>query len=195
MMRPLHVEAVRSRGLDRGWTRRRHIRISLSTRMAVIRLSDGCLFVWSPIQLTDILRAEVDSLGSSAAHYCSQFTSPPVSSGVEERLSGSQGLRPARIAKEAQGHCLRCRSRRCAKPGLGRRDRSGPHAGQSYHDGAGILPWQQRRRSLYRSDPAASRELVPRLESAGGETEPYGGPRTVGAAQVSCRLRQPPRRA
>jgi hypothetical protein len=33
------------------------------TRMAVIRLSDGRLFIWSPIQSTDILRAEVDSLG------------------------------------------------------------------------------------------------------------------------------------
>src|SRR3977135_3479123 len=33
------------------------------TRMAVIRLSDGGLFIWSPISLTDILRAEVDALG------------------------------------------------------------------------------------------------------------------------------------
>ncbi|MDQ8730435.1 DUF4336 domain-containing protein [Bradyrhizobium sp. LHD-71] len=33
------------------------------TRMAVIRLSDGQLFIWSPIRLTDALRAEVDALG------------------------------------------------------------------------------------------------------------------------------------
>jgi Domain of unknown function (DUF4336) len=33
------------------------------TRMAVIRLSDGGLFIWSPIQFTDALRAEVDVLG------------------------------------------------------------------------------------------------------------------------------------
>jgi Domain of unknown function (DUF4336) len=33
------------------------------TRMAVIRLSDGRLFIWSPIPLTDALRAEVDALG------------------------------------------------------------------------------------------------------------------------------------
>src|ERR1700761_4097426 len=33
------------------------------TRMAVIRLSDGSLFIWSPIQLTADLRAEVDALG------------------------------------------------------------------------------------------------------------------------------------
>lgn len=33
------------------------------TRMAVIRLSDGHLFVWSPIRLTDALRAEVNALG------------------------------------------------------------------------------------------------------------------------------------
>ncbi len=34
------------------------------TRMAVIRLSNGDLFIWSAIALTDALRAEVDSLGT-----------------------------------------------------------------------------------------------------------------------------------
>lgn len=33
------------------------------TRMAAIRLSGGGLFIWSPIQLTNNLRAEVDALG------------------------------------------------------------------------------------------------------------------------------------
>jgi hypothetical protein len=33
------------------------------TRMAVIRLSDEGVFIWSPIQLTDSLRAEVDAVG------------------------------------------------------------------------------------------------------------------------------------
>lgn len=33
------------------------------TRMAVIRLSDDGLFIWSPIHLTDGLRAEVDAIG------------------------------------------------------------------------------------------------------------------------------------
>ncbi|MGY3615053.1 DUF4336 domain-containing protein [Bradyrhizobium sp. USDA 10063] len=33
------------------------------TRMAAIRLSDGSLFIWSPIRLTDGLRAEVDAVG------------------------------------------------------------------------------------------------------------------------------------
>lgn len=33
------------------------------TRMAVIRLNDGSLFVWSPVALTDDLRAAVDALG------------------------------------------------------------------------------------------------------------------------------------
>ena len=33
------------------------------TRMAVMRLSDGVLFVWSPIQLMDELRAELDAVG------------------------------------------------------------------------------------------------------------------------------------
>jgi Domain of unknown function (DUF4336) len=34
-----------------------------STRMAVIRLSDGSLFVWSPLALSTALRAAVDALG------------------------------------------------------------------------------------------------------------------------------------
>ena len=34
-----------------------------ATRMAIIRLSDGGLFIWSPIKLTDKLRADVDQLG------------------------------------------------------------------------------------------------------------------------------------
>ena len=33
------------------------------TRMAVIRLSNADLFIWSPIQLTDSLRSEVDTVG------------------------------------------------------------------------------------------------------------------------------------
>ncbi|KRQ89413.1 DUF4336 domain-containing protein [Bradyrhizobium valentinum] len=33
------------------------------TRMAIIGLSDDSLFIWSPIQLTDGLRAEVDAIG------------------------------------------------------------------------------------------------------------------------------------
>ena len=34
-----------------------------STRMALIRLSDGGVFAWSPVALTDALRREVDRLG------------------------------------------------------------------------------------------------------------------------------------
>ena len=37
------------------------------TRMVVIRLSSGALFVWSPIALSDALRAAVDALGP--VHY------------------------------------------------------------------------------------------------------------------------------
>ena len=33
------------------------------TRMALIRLADGSLFIWSPIQLSDDLRTAVDTLG------------------------------------------------------------------------------------------------------------------------------------
>ncbi|MEO9338897.1 DUF4336 domain-containing protein [Mesorhizobium sp. SB112] len=34
------------------------------TRMAIIKLNDGDLFIWSPTGLTDGLRAEVDALGT-----------------------------------------------------------------------------------------------------------------------------------
>jgi hypothetical protein len=37
--------------------------LGYSTRMAVIRLSDGGLFVWSPIALSDSLRVALDGLG------------------------------------------------------------------------------------------------------------------------------------
>ncbi|NHK26677.1 DUF4336 domain-containing protein [Parvularcula flava] len=33
------------------------------TRMAVIRLADGGVFIWSPIELTDALREQVEALG------------------------------------------------------------------------------------------------------------------------------------
>jgi hypothetical protein len=36
------------------------------TRMAAIRLMDGCLFIWSPVALTAELRAAVDALGPVA---------------------------------------------------------------------------------------------------------------------------------
>lgn len=35
-----------------------------STRMAVIKLSDGGLFIWSPIALTDNLKNAVDDIGT-----------------------------------------------------------------------------------------------------------------------------------
>jgi hypothetical protein len=34
------------------------------TRMAIVRLSNGGLFVWSPVALSDALRREVDALGN-----------------------------------------------------------------------------------------------------------------------------------
>jgi hypothetical protein len=37
--------------------------LPLSTRMAVIRLSDGSLFVWSPVALPDSLSTSVNALG------------------------------------------------------------------------------------------------------------------------------------
>ena len=41
----------------------RSLGFAYPTRMAVIRLADGSLFVWSPVAMTDALRDAVDALG------------------------------------------------------------------------------------------------------------------------------------
>ena len=65
-MTPPHVEAVRSRGLDRGWTRRRDIRISLSDADGRDQAVGRASLHLVADTLTDILRAEVDTLGQVA---------------------------------------------------------------------------------------------------------------------------------
>jgi hypothetical protein len=42
------------------------LRIPFTTRMAVIRLPAGALLLWSPVEPTESLRAEVDALGRVA---------------------------------------------------------------------------------------------------------------------------------
>ncbi len=71
------------------------------TRMAVIRLSDGSLFVWSPIALSEELRSEVDALGPvrslvspNAIHHL--FLGEWKSAYPEARLYASPNLRKKR---------------------------------------------------------------------------------------------------
>ena len=80
------------------------------TRMAIIRLSNGGLFIWSPILLTHSLQAEVDALG-------------------QVQLI---------IAPNLLHHLFVPEWKR-AEPGLGGRNRSGADARQPYHDRGGIL--------------------------------------------------------
>src|SRR5690349_23943452 len=76
-----------------------------STRMAVIRLSDGSLFVWSPVALSTALRAAVDALGPvrhlvspNALHHL--FLAEWKSAYPEARLYASPRLRrSARILR------------------------------------------------------------------------------------------------
>ncbi|HUC19301.1 MAG TPA: DUF4336 domain-containing protein [Acetobacteraceae bacterium] len=70
------------------------------TRMAVIRLSDGCLFVWSPIALSPALAQEIDGLG-------------PVRFLVSPNLLHHLFLREWKLAYPE--------ARLCASPGLRRR--------------------------------------------------------------------------
>ena len=71
------------------------------TRMAVIRLSDGSLFVWSPVALSTALRAAVDALGPvrhlvspNALHHL--FLAEWTSAYPEARLYASPRLRRKR---------------------------------------------------------------------------------------------------
>jgi hypothetical protein len=72
-----------------------------STRMAVIRLSDGSLFIWSPVALSTALRAAVDALGPvrhivspNALHHL--FLAEWTSAYPEARLYASPRLRRKR---------------------------------------------------------------------------------------------------
>ncbi len=71
------------------------------TRMAVIRLSDGSLFAWSPIPLSAMLKREVDALGP-VRHLVSPnllhhlFLKEWKSAYPEARLYASPGLRKRR---------------------------------------------------------------------------------------------------
>ena len=71
------------------------------THMVVIRLRDGSLFVWSPIALNDVLRAEIDALGK-VAHLVSPnkihhlFLGEWKSAYPGARLYASPGLRRRR---------------------------------------------------------------------------------------------------
>ena len=72
-----------------------------STRMAVIRLSDGSLFVWSPVALSTGLRAAIDALGPvrhlvspNALHHL--FLAEWTSAYPKARLYGSPRLRRKR---------------------------------------------------------------------------------------------------
>jgi len=71
------------------------------TRMAVLRLPDGGLFIWSPIRLTDDLRAAVDILGPvqhvvapNSLHHL--FLVPWKSAYPEARVHAPPGLRKKR---------------------------------------------------------------------------------------------------
>jgi len=72
-----------------------------STRMTVIRLADGGLFLHSPVRLTDGLRAELDEIGAvraivapNKAHHL--FVGDYVAAYPEARLYGAVGLQEKR---------------------------------------------------------------------------------------------------
>jgi hypothetical protein len=71
------------------------------TRMAVIRFPDGALFVWSPVALSDALRADVDALGPvrfvvapNALHHL--FIGDWLAAWPDAKAYGAPGLRQKR---------------------------------------------------------------------------------------------------
>lgn len=71
------------------------------TRMAVVRLEGGGLFVWSPVALSDALRAQVDALGEVASLVApnslhDSFLAEWADSYPQARLHVAPGLRDRR---------------------------------------------------------------------------------------------------
>lgn len=82
------------------------------TRMAVIRLSDGNLFVWSPVALADSLRASIDVLGPVRYLVSPNALHHLFSCGMEVRVPDGPPLRFASAAGQAQGSFVQRHARR-----------------------------------------------------------------------------------
>ena len=76
------------------------------TRTAVIRLSDASLFVWSPIQLTDGLRTEVDALGQVRHIIAPNSLHHLFLPEWKRAFPGAKVYAPAGIARQTSGHRL-----------------------------------------------------------------------------------------
>jgi len=82
------------------WTARRPLRmlgVQLGTRMTVVRLGDGALFVHSPVRLDAPLRAAVDALGTvrfvvAPSRYHHMFAGDWVAAYPGATLHGAPGL-------------------------------------------------------------------------------------------------------
>jgi len=74
------------------------------TRMAVIRLAGGDLVLWSPVELSNELRAEMEALGTRSLPGSPKFPSPHIPRRLAASLSGGQDLCAPGPPREAQGH-------------------------------------------------------------------------------------------
>ena len=92
-----------------------------STRMAVIQLSNGGLFVWSPIALSAALKGEVDALGAVQSLVSPNKLHHLFLGEWKSAYPHGPDARPSGSAAAAQGSRVRRRSRRLRPIRPGRR--------------------------------------------------------------------------
>ena len=158
------------------------------TRMAVIRLSNGGLFIWSPIQLTASLQADVDDVGPVrhivAPNSLRHLFLPAWKSAYPAALMYA----PPRLRRKREDIVFDANLGSAPSPDwAGEIDQVVMQGNLIttevvfFHKGAGPCCL-----------PAASRQLDLRLAVGGGEAGLHDRARTLRAAQVSYRLCQSP---
>jgi hypothetical protein len=168
---------------------------SYPARMVVVRLSDGDLFVWSPIPLSLPMRREVDKTGARPPRRCPQSVTSPFSRGMEIRLSRSSPIRRSWPAQATRRPHLRFRLGRFAEPTLGGGPRSGPHARQCRDDGSRIFPLSKSNGYFCRSDPKPAKRLVQGLAEDSRAHRRHRRPEPRRASGLASQLHQSSRGA
>ena len=163
------------------------------TRMAVIRLSDAHLFIWSPIRLTEALRAEVDALGEVRHIVAPNSLHHLFLAEWKSAYPGATVYAPPGLRTKRKDIVFDADLGNAPSPDWANEIDQVPVQGNLittevvfFHVKSGTVLFTD----LIQQFPAGA---VLRLAGSRGETGPHGGPRAVGAAQVSHRLHQPPR--
>src|ERR1700704_6044394 len=106
------------------------------TRMAVIRLSNGGLFIWSPIQLTASLQADVDGIGQVRHIVAPNSLHHLFLPGWKRAYPAVQMYAPPGLRRKREDIVFDADLGSAPSPDWAR---SGRDAGQPYHDRDGVL--------------------------------------------------------